>query len=111
MVKDVRLLLNGVSYCKPFSPTTTTLNVSGLAGGRKYEIKLELVSTNQMFLAQFSKILQVDIDPLCEEGGGREGEKEGGREGRRGGREIENNFIDMTARSRQSDPDSQIHTA
>ena len=73
-------MLNGVSYCRPFLPTTTTLNVSGLAGGRKYEMKLELTSTNTMFLNQESKMLEIDVDPMCA-GGEKGGRLGGGEEG------------------------------
>lgn len=52
-----QLFLNGVSYCEMFPPSNNSVNVSGLAGGRLYEVMVEVYSTNPQHTPQMSNKL------------------------------------------------------
>lgn len=56
-LKQFQVFLNGVSYCDVFPANHNSVNIAGLAGGRMYEINLEVYPTEAMFLPHKSNKL------------------------------------------------------
>ncbi|ELT90741.1 hypothetical protein CAPTEDRAFT_219540 [Capitella teleta] len=69
MIKAYQLFLNGVSYCELFPPIYTSVNVAGLAGGRLYEVSLEVHPTDKMFLPHKSNKLMMKCVQTTSSGG------------------------------------------
>ncbi|KAL3853216.1 hypothetical protein ACJMK2_016773 [Sinanodonta woodiana] len=69
LVRGYQLFLNGVTYCDMFPATNNSLNISGLAGGRMYDVCVVVYSTRQEYGPQKSNVLKMKC-PLTVPGGG-----------------------------------------
>jgi len=54
---NVQLFFNGVSYGPKMPPSTTGARVTGLAGGRTYDIMLKAYTANDKFPPNSSNVL------------------------------------------------------
>ncbi|KAK3579080.1 hypothetical protein CHS0354_029940 [Potamilus streckersoni] len=69
LIRGYQLFLNGVTYCEMFPATNNSLNISGLAGGRMYDVYVVIYSTRQEYGPQKSNVLKMKC-PLTVPGGG-----------------------------------------
>ncbi|CAC5396477.1 unnamed protein product [Mytilus coruscus] len=69
LIKGYQLFLNGVSYCEMFPPNNNSINISGLAGGRLYEVVVEVYSTNPKQSPQMSNKLMMKSPLVSNDGG------------------------------------------
>ncbi|XP_063446523.1 uncharacterized protein LOC134726026 isoform X8 [Mytilus trossulus] len=69
LIKGYQLFLNGVSYCEMFPPNNNSINISGLAGGRLYEVVVEVYSTNPKQSPQMSNKLMMKCPLVSNDGG------------------------------------------
>lgn len=53
----LQIFLNGVSYCDIFPATNNSLNITGLAGNRLYEVYVEVYSVDKKLNPQTSNKL------------------------------------------------------
>ena len=53
----LQIYLNGVSYCQVFPSNHNSLNIAGVAGGRMYEVELEVFPKDTMYLPHKSNKL------------------------------------------------------
>ncbi|KAL5013162.1 hypothetical protein ScPMuIL_007432 [Solemya velum] len=69
LVKGYQLYMNGVSYCDMFPQTNNSINASGLAGGRLYEINVVVFATKEGCAPQSSNKLMMKCPVTTYEGG------------------------------------------
>ncbi|XP_064633270.1 uncharacterized protein LOC135491376 [Lineus longissimus] len=69
LIRGYQIYLNGISYCELFPPDHNSLNIAGLAGGRTYDVWLEVYPNNDMFLPHKSNHLMMHCDKTIQAGG------------------------------------------
>ncbi|XP_033744669.1 uncharacterized protein LOC117330483 isoform X1 [Pecten maximus] len=69
LIKGYELFLNGVTYCDMFPPNNTSINISGMAGGRMYEVKVEVYPIHNQYKPLLSNILVMKCPKRTPDGG------------------------------------------
>ncbi|XP_041347758.1 uncharacterized protein LOC121367568 [Gigantopelta aegis] len=69
LVKGYQVFLNGVSYCEMFPRTNNSLNISGLAGGRTYEVFVKVYPSDPSQSDLTSNKLMMKCPVLNPDGG------------------------------------------
>nr|XP_034305803.1 uncharacterized protein LOC105321045 isoform X1 [Crassostrea gigas] len=69
LIKGYQIFLNGVSYCDIFPATNNSLNITGLAGNRLYEVYVEVYSVDKKLNPQTSNKLTMKVPLMTKEGG------------------------------------------
>ena len=64
LIRGYVVTLNNVAYCDVFPPKHSSLNLAGLAGGRMYEIVLEVFPKDTMYLPHKSNKLVSSFSSL-----------------------------------------------
>ncbi|XP_048739977.2 uncharacterized protein LOC125654190 isoform X5 [Ostrea edulis] len=69
LIRGYQIFLNGVAYCDMFPANNNSLNLTGLAGNRMYEVYVEVYSLDRKLNPQSSNKLTLKVPLMTKEGG------------------------------------------